>query len=144
MKIDDIVRLSEAFVDAIKETKTDFPVKDRMSRFPRGCCDDVSDLFANFLFEKYGECSTRVDGAFYADDPENNDWHTWLEIDGYVVDLSAYQYKEYSGIYVGNYDEFHKRYEIEKQRYRGFRDLGEGCWERMQYLYDCIISRMEL
>lgn len=30
MKIDDIVRLSEAFVDAINETRTDFPVKDKV------------------------------------------------------------------------------------------------------------------
>ena len=142
MDVEQLQEIAESFVSAIEEAKYNFSFKDRMSRYPKGCCDDATDLFAHFLSEKYGIITTRIDGAYYADDPEDNDWHTWLEVDGYVVDLTAYQYMEYDNIYVGEYDSFHKRYEIQKQKYRGFYDLGQDCWERMQGLYDQIVEKM--
>lgn|GEM_PF-5901589 len=142
MIMDEIRDIAEKFVDAVEEAKSEFSIKDRMHRFPKGCCDDATDLFAYFLSERYGIISTRIDGSYYSDDPEENDWHTWLEVEGNVVDLTAYQYNEYSGIYVGRYDEFHKRYEMKRLPYRGFYDLGEGCWDRMQELYDKIIEKM--
>ena len=131
---------ANVFRDAID--RSSFDLKDRMSGFPRGCCDDATDLFANYLFEKYDMVTVRVDGSFYPDNFDERDWHTWLEIGDVIVDLSADQYSEYDYIYVGEYDVFHKRYELEKREYIGFKNFSDSCWERMERLYKTIISNI--
>ena len=135
----DIHTEAELFRKATDEAKWNIPTKYRMHGFPRGCCDDATDLFAHYLNQKYGIQTTRVDGEYYTDHIEERDWHTWLEVDGLIVDLTADQYPEYyKRIYVGSYDDFHNRYEMKRQTYRGFLDLGPDCWSWMQEIYDLI------
>ena len=52
--MDEIRDIAERFVDAVEEAKSEFSIKDRMHRFPKGCCDDATDLFAYYLSERYG------------------------------------------------------------------------------------------
>ena len=62
--------LATQFRDAIEAAwdAGEFERKDRLSGFPRGCCDDASDLLAQFLLDNgirtriiYG---THRDGSF--------------------------------------------------------------------------------
>ena len=136
---------ANSFRDAIEcaRDNNEFSIRDRMSQFPRGCCDDASDLFAHFLWKEYHLCSIRVDGTYYADDPENNIWHTWLEVDGIVVDLTVDQFAIDKRIYVESADSFYMSFETRKEKYVGFLSLGDGCWTRMKNLYDAIEKHTE-
>ena len=131
-----------AFRQAIDNAKFNFDSNDRMRRFPHGCCDDATDLFAYHLYRKYGLLTTRVDGTYYADNPEDNDWHVWLEVERIIVDLTSDQYLEYADIFVGTSDSFHDRYDQRRLKYKRFYDLAEGCWNRMQYLYNQIVVNL--
>ena len=119
--------------------KRSFPGRDRMSGFPRGCCDDATDLFAHYLWKTYEIQSVRVDGSYYDDNPENNIWHTWLEVEGVIIDLTADQFPEYKNIYIGKQDKFHAMFEVERQEYIGYMSLGDGCWDRMNMCYEAIM-----
>ena len=144
MRLTELTKEAIHFRQVIDKVKYNFSARDRMREFPKGCCDDAADLFAHYLYSEFQIETIRVDGSYYDDNPENNDWHTWLEVDGYVVDLIADFYCEYyDDIYVGKYDAFHNRYEQKRQQYRGFIDLCEDCYERMQSLYDAIESQMK-
>ena len=87
--------------------------------------------------------STRVDGSYYSEKLGYNEYHTWLEINGIIVDLTADQFPEYNGMYLGSYDEFHSLFELEKEEYKGFVDLGNDCQDRMQKLYHIITMEIE-
>lgn len=116
-----------------------FPSRDRLSGFPRGCCDDATDLFAHHLWKTFGVKTVRADGSYYDDNPENSIWHTWLEVDGIIIDLTADQFPEYKSTYVGEQDKFHAMFEVERQEYIGYMSLGDGCWNRMKMCYEAII-----
>lgn len=124
-----------------------FANNDRMSQFPRGCCDDTADLFAHYLYHKYKIVSVRIDGSHHDGTPENNCSHSWQEVDGLVVDLTGGQFNcnptflSYDvDVYVGQMDEFHRMFEIERSFPSiGIESLGEGCWYRMYSLYEIII-----
>ena len=119
-----------------------FSARDRMSRFPMGCCDDSTDLFANYLWQTCGIRSYRVDGVYFADNSEDSIWHTWLEVENVIIDLTADQFPDYESMYVGKADSFHQKFEVHSREfYRGFLDLSENCWSRMQDCYDAIIAQ---
>lgn len=143
MDYESLLNLAKKFRNAIDLAQYEIPCGDRMRNFPKGCCDDAADLFAFFLYERYGVLSTIVDGKYIGRNPEDDDWHTWLEVNGYIVDLVAeYYHLFYNDIFVGTTDEFHRRYETKKQVYRGFIDLGEDCQKRMEDLYSHIVGHM--
>lgn len=56
-------RFRQAIVTAKK--KRAFLRNDRMSEFPRGCCDDTADLFSHYLYHEYGTVSIRIDGSYH-------------------------------------------------------------------------------
>lgn len=143
------IRFRQAIVDAKRDEAFDH--MDRMSKFPNGCCDDAADLFAHYLFHKFGIVSNRISGSYYDGNPVNNCSHSWLEIDGIVIDLTGSQFKydpvflnyDYD-VYVGRMDKFHRLFEIEyKQPSRGIEDLGESCWDRMYCIYETVIQYLE-
>lgn len=138
----DYQSLATNFRNMIERARNErrFPIRDRMSGFPRGCCDDATDLFAHHLWIKYGLKSVRVDGSYYDDDPEKNIWHTWLEIDGIIVDLTSDQFPKYKNIYVGKEDDFHSMFEVKRQEYVGYLSHSDSCWERMNMHYKAIVD----
>ena len=123
----------------------EFDYRDRMSRFPNGCCDDTVDLFSHHLYHKYGIISTRVDGVYHNENQENSYWHSWQEIGGIVIDLTGSQFKYESALlnysiepYVGPVDSFHGMFEVKKSQSRGIEELGYDCQERMYGLYQIV------
>lgn len=138
------------FRQAIIAAKDDgaFESNDRMSLFPRGCCDDTADLFSHYLYREYHIISERIDGTHYDENPENISSHSWQEVNGLVVDLTGSQpqfkynstYLNYNvDVYVGPKDKFHKLFEERRREpCKGIEDLGTGCQNRMYHLYTII------
>lgn len=109
MTISEYARLANVFRNAIEEANDDncFNPRDRMRRFPDGCCDDASEIFAYYLALK-GIHVLEVNGLYEDDIPENKTNHVWLETDeGYVIDLTADQFMNDCHVYVGEYNDFY-------------------------------------
>ena len=77
----------------------EFDSKDRMHRFPSGCCDDSCDLLGFYLWEKYNMHTSQIIG--YYDDEMTN--HVWLITDDkIIIDITGDQfYGTWEPVYVG-------------------------------------------
>lgn len=51
----ELYKIASHFGEAIVAVKTngEFDFRDRMHRFPNGCCDDTCDLLGFYLWKKY-------------------------------------------------------------------------------------------
>lgn len=99
-----------SFYFAIMDAKynREFKWRDRMSNFPRGCCDDACDLLAYYLYEKYGIRTKQ--GKGYS--KTNDTYHVWLIMDERVIiDITVKQLKEFyessREVYLGKENSFY-------------------------------------
>lgn len=60
--------------------------------FPRNSCEVVSAFLAATLQHKYVSSTVAVVMAYGR---ASNEWHFWVEIDGFVIDATAHQFPEY-------------------------------------------------
>lgn len=100
--------LAKLFYAAIVEAKLEFSMRDRMSRFPRGCCDDASDLFGYYLLHEHNIHSFQCKGRYEDDNPENTTNHVWLLVEGIIIDLTYSQFFPEEKMYVGEINEFYQ------------------------------------
>lgn len=68
------------------------------NNFPIGCCNDASDLLAEYLFENgiktKNICGTYRNGGFY-----DKYSHAWLETkEGIIIDITLDQFNDSSNI----------------------------------------------
>ncbi|MBD7912232.1 MULTISPECIES: hypothetical protein [Clostridium] len=148
----DIKRLVNQFRHAIDMAKDegDFNKDRSFSKFPSGCCDDTSDLLAEFLLRNgirtYCVCGTYRDGSF-----ENHQSHAWLLYDNHIIiDITGDQFKYNSNflnydksVYIEVEDDFHRLFEVEDRDIRksvGLDALGSGSQPRLKELYRKIIK----
>lgn len=120
-------------------------------RFPHECCDDMCDLFGQFLFEKE-VFVTKVHGIYRYDNWEHKYPHVWLLLnDGTIIDLTGDQYKNNEIMlnydipcYVGKPDKLHKIFPKKDLRlypYYGIENYDDDkTRQRLWKLYDTIIS----
>ena len=89
-----------------------FSPKDRMSRFPCGCCDDFCDLLAKYLKDKYRLDSKQVVGFMY--DICTN--HVLLNLidDNLIIDITGDQFGDRPKVFVGHCAEYDKRFKFER------------------------------
>jgi hypothetical protein len=85
--------------------------------FPTGCCRDASFLLARMLDRCFG--FTAIEYVWGSRGAEA-DWHThgWLEIDGWIVDVTADQFPEVSlPVIVARPDssQFHTSFQCQKR-----------------------------
>ena len=121
------------------------------NNFPHECCDDMCDLFGQFLFEKDVKVF-KVHGIYRYDEWENKYSHVWLQFgDGNVIDLTGDQYKDdpimlnYDvACYVGKASYLHDLFPIEERHsypYYGINDYSNiNVRKRLWNLYDIIVS----
>lgn len=124
--------------------------QDKMDRFPNDCCDDVSDLFSQYLFEKYEICCYKVRGSY--DDERLNIpcYHVWLEIEGLIIDLTGDQFLndsalkvKCSDVYVDEEGAFHRQFKDKENEIScGIENYSGICRERMNRIYKLIIKYM--
>ena len=114
----ELYQIAVDFRNAIMEAKYNrvFSGRDRMHKFPNGCCDDTCDLFAYFLHTKYQINAVQWSGTYYDDEnPDNITNHNWLRVDDTIIDLTADQFEFFSdfehGIYVGGNISFYESLE---------------------------------
>lgn len=123
MRNKDIYNIATAFRAAIMDAKFDgrFHSKDRMSNFPRGCCDDSCDLLAYYLYTEYNIHTRQVIGTYRDKNPYNTTNHAWLVMDNNtIVDITGDQFAVLVGfneeVYVGKKNSFYKRLERERKQ----------------------------
>ncbi len=111
-----IYSIAVSFRQAILEAKNrrKFDSTDRMSRFPSGCCDDVSDLLGYYLMSEYEIFTIQMNGIYRDDNPYNITNHAWLvkNNDDIIIDITVdqfnYYFRNYAGVYVGKSIDFYE------------------------------------
>lgn len=149
-KVREISQLATQFRNAIEKALAagEFNKEIVLRQFPSGCCGDASDLLGQFLLE-HGWSSIYVNGTFYYEDQEfKSCTHTWLKVDGLVVDITGDQFKYCENllffsrpVYVGNPGEFHELFKVEDRdvyRFPGLNDYNEMASNRLSKLYSVI------
>lgn len=92
----------EAIMAAKRERK--FSWRDRMHKFPGGCCDDSCDLLAHHLHTVYGVDSVQRNGVYRDGNEYNTTNHVWLLVyDEIIIDLTVGQFPFGFGIPNGLY-----------------------------------------
>lgn len=92
-----------------------FSIKDRMHRFPRGCCDDTCDLLAFYLNEEYGIHTSQLIKIYEPDEPELRCNHAVLLLeDKTIIDLTGDQFPGGSKVFYGQENEFYQSMEFER------------------------------
>ena len=78
--------------------------------FPEGACGNASDFLSEWLI-------TKNLGVFeYVWGTRKGFSHGWLEIDGYIIDITGDQFSDFNDpVYIGTDKEFHGTFE-EQQR----------------------------
>ena len=146
MKNQDIFRIASDFRSAIIEAKYDrkFDNRDRMSYFPRGCCDDSCDLLAYYLYITYNIHTKQGNGRYRDNNPDNTMHHAWLITDNNtIIDITGDQFEYCTGyaeeVYVGKGNSFYKRLE-DKRSYDNY-DITQD--DRLWNDYKIILSYMQ-
>lgn len=122
--------------------------------FPKECCDDVCDLFGQFLFER-NEPVWKAFGKYYPDSGESPYPHVWIKLkDGTVVDLTGDQYKDNSTMlnynnpcYVGQPNQLHQLFlsdEIKYEPYYGIDNyINDIVPKRLWAIYNKVMQYFE-
>lgn len=71
--------------------------------FPNGSCDDASILLARYLSEKGNFDIKLVKGGF------DNKTHNWLEVDDFIVDITAKQFNFIDKYIVSSNSDWHNQ-----------------------------------
>lgn len=147
MRNQDIYNIAVTFRAAILEAKYSrrFDIRDRMSNFPGGCCDDSSDLLAYYLYTVKNLHTKQGNGLYRDNNPYNTGNHAWLLMDnGTIIDITADQFDFFSkyteGVYVGRENSFYKNLE-RKQNYENY-DIMQST--RLWNDYQIIMSVMAI
>ena len=97
----ELYQIAFHFREAIVAAKTngEFNFRDRMHRFPGGCCDDTCDLLGFYLWEKYRIHTSQRNGYYEAEMTN----HAWLITDArIIIDITGDQfYGAWKSVYVG-------------------------------------------
>ena len=117
----DIYNAVQSFRLAILEAKYNgaFGYKNRLCKFPAGCCDDACDLLAYYLKETFGISTQQGNGVYRDNNPYNTTNHAWLIIGkDVIVDITIEQFARFSGItediYIGKPNNFYMNLENKK------------------------------
>ena len=97
----ELYQIAFHFREAIVAAKTngEFNFRDRMHRFPGGCCDDTCDLLGFYLWGKYRIHTSQRNGYYEAEMTN----HAWLITDArIIIDITGDQfYGAWKSVYVG-------------------------------------------
>lgn len=153
MNIQEIKKMAKSFRQAADKAfeygafGSGYPFSD----FPHECCDDMCDLFGQFLLQN-GVSVFKVHGTYRYDNWDNVYSHVWLKLeDDTIIDLTGDQYKDnqimryYDNFcYIGPPNCLHNLFPQEEQQYYpyfGIDNYGDEITKkRLWKLYDSILS----
>ena len=107
------------FRKAIETAKANNEPGEFFEKFPYGQCGNTSDILAQYLIDNGIDPIIYVNGTYYGDDFEDRQSHTWLDVKGLIIDITADQFKYYKKpltcdipVYIGPKTEFYQLFEI--------------------------------
>lgn len=110
------------FRKAIDEAKENNEPEIFFRKFPNGQCGHTSDILAQYFIDNNIGPITYVNGTYYSDindDPDDRQAHTWLIVDGLVIDITGDQFRNRKKplkydvpVYVGPMTEYYKLFEV--------------------------------
>ena len=87
-----VAEFRKAIIQA--QNNNEFDYRDRMNRFPSGCCDDSCDLLGYYLLHRFGIHTMQEIGEYRDGNPENTISHAWLVTDdNSIIDITLNQFK---------------------------------------------------
>lgn len=117
-KLDELVH---GFRNAIERAKNEGESSYYFSRFPVGQCGTTSDMLSQYLIDNGIENIEYVNGTYYSEDPENWQAHTWLLVDGLVIDITCDQFKFHAPplrcdvpVYIGPVSDYYCQFKISR------------------------------
>ncbi len=117
MEQKEIVGLASKFRTALEKLAVEPEAfwKTITNRFPNGCCDDASMLFAAYLADHGYPGAMWVHGENGGRTCELKS-HVWLELGGLIIDLTADQFGGYDlpAVLVTPFSSFHQGFEVKK------------------------------
>ena len=114
-----IETLAFNFRKAIEAAKDNGEPGDFFRNFPVGQCGNTSDLLAQYLIDNGIGPITYVNGTYYGEDWDDKWAHTWLVVNGLVIDITGDQFKYHKEplaydvpAYIGPMTDFYRLFEI--------------------------------
>ena len=106
------------FREAIEIAKANKERGELFREFPVGQCGHTSDILAQYLIDNRIGPVIYVNGTYYGDDWDR--WsHTWLVVEGLVIDITGDQFKYHKEpltynvpIYIGPMIEYYQLFEV--------------------------------
>lgn len=116
MTLEELVFKFRHAIESAKESEADGYY---FCKFPTGQCGTTSDMLAQYLIDNGYNHITYVNGTFYGNTPFDNQSHTWLEVNGLVIDIAGDQFKYHDQplkydipVYVGPMNTYYRQFEI--------------------------------
>lgn len=148
----EIEKIVKKIRTAIEDAKTARESGEFFRRFPVGQCGHTSDVLAQYFIDNGIGPITYVNGTYYGDDWEDIWSHTWLLIDGLVVDITGDQFKFHEKplqnnihVYIGPMTEWYYLFEVARsgihehngleKSWTGYYEL-KRCYETMRKYMD--------
>lgn len=107
------------FRKAIEAAKANYEPGEFFRKFPVGQCGNASDILAQYLLDEGISPIIYVNGTYYGDNYNDRWAHTWLVVNGFVVDITGDQFKDKAKplkndvpIYIGPMTEYYRLFEI--------------------------------
>lgn len=107
------------FRKAIETAKDNDEPGEFFRKFPMGQCGNTSDILAQYLIDNEIGPITYVNGTYYGDDLEDRWAHTWLVVNGLVIDITGDQFKYHKRplaydipVYIGPMTDFYRLFEV--------------------------------
>lgn len=115
----EIKRMASVFRKAIEAAQDNNESGEFFSKFPTGQCGNTSDMLAQYFIDNGISPITYVNGTYYGNDFDEMQCHTWLVVNGLVVDITGDQFKYREEplkndvpVYVGNMTKYYQIFEI--------------------------------
>lgn len=108
-----------SFRKAIEDAKANNELGVFFREFPVGQCGNTSDMLAQYLIDNGIGPITYVNGTYYGDGWDDRWAHTWLVVNGLVIDITGDQFKYHKEplsydvpVYIGPMTDFYRLFEI--------------------------------
>lgn len=116
------MRLEELVSDfrkAIERAKDNCEPGEFFRKFPTGQCGNTSDMLAQYLIDNGFSPIIYANGTYYGEEWDDRQAHTWLIVDGLLIDITGDQFKYHDAplknnvpVYVGPMTEYYELFEI--------------------------------
>lgn len=107
------------FRKAIEAAKANNEPGEFFRKFPVGQCGNTSDILAQYLIDNGFAPITYENGTYYGDDWDDRWSHTWLIVEGLVIDITGDQFKYHNEplknnvpVYIGPMTDYYRLFEI--------------------------------